>query len=64
MSLKTLFQVILLTINLFFVCEAASARSYAQRSDLENVRPVAELGWTVPLHSGKSYFYTGITAWK
>ncbi len=44
-----------LIVNLLCTAPAAALRSYQRRRDLETVKPVSELGWTVPLLSGETY---------
>jgi hypothetical protein len=40
-------------VNFFCANPATALRSYQRRRDLDNVKPVSELGWNVPLLSGK-----------
>ncbi len=44
-----------LIVNLLCTAPAAGLRSYQRHRDLETVKPISELGWTVPLLSGKSF---------
>jgi hypothetical protein len=44
----------LLAVNLLCVTQAASLRPYHRRRGLEDVPPISELGWKIPLQSGKN----------
>ncbi|ERF73330.1 hypothetical protein EPUS_03163 [Endocarpon pusillum Z07020] len=44
--------VAVLVINLLCTAPAAASRSHQRAHDLDTVKPISELGWTVPLLSG------------
>lgn len=54
-SLTFVTLVMVVVVNLFCASPVTSLRSSHRRRDLDTVKPVSELGWKVPLLSGKCH---------